>query len=79
MEKYHKIMVDAHELENLRRKQYKVWMWNHIKDNIMDRFRKHAAVQRNVSVIENQVMNEVITPGMAADRLMQIFTRDASE
>ena len=79
MEDYHKIMINAHELENVRREQYSIWMWNHIRDNIMDRFRKHPKVERNVQVLENQVMNEIITPGMAADRLMQIFTGDAIE
>lgn len=76
MEHYHEIMINAHELEKVRREQYRVWMWNHIRDNIMDRFRKHSKIHSNVEIIENQVMNEIITPGMGADRLMQIFSGD---
>lgn len=78
MEKYHKIMIDAKELERVRRGQYKVWMWNHIRDNIMDRFKSHPKVKKNVKIVEGQVMNEIITPGMAADRLMEIFIGDSS-
>ena len=79
MEEYHQIMVNAGELEKNRRSQYRVWMWNHIRDNIMDKFRKHPMVQENVKVIEMQVMNEIITPGMAADRLMKIFTGESND
>lgn len=79
MEQFHKVMLESGELERNRRKQYRVWMWNHIRDNIMDRFRNHPRIQKHVKVIEEQVVNEVITPGMAADRLIDIFTGNESD
>ncbi len=79
MTEYHKIMVESGELEQTRRNQYRVWMWNHIRDNIMDRFRNHPRVKEVVKVKEMQVVNEIITPGMAADSLMSIFTGESKE
>ena len=69
-------MIDSGELEQRRRNQYRIWMWNHIRDNIMDRFKRHSKVKSNIKTTEQQVMNEIITPGMGADRLMKFFSSD---
>eukprot|EP00794_Sanderia_malayensis_P007510 gene7510-8343_t len=77
MLEYHSIMLESGNLEQTRKNQYRVWMWNHIRDNIMDRFRKHPRVKEIVKVKEMQVVNEIITPGMAADSLLSIFIADS--
>ncbi len=79
MKEFHQVMLNSGELEQVRKNQYKVWMWNHIRDNIMDRFKKHPKVKEMVKVKEMQVVNEIITPGMAADNLMRIFTGESIE
>ena len=50
-------------------------MWNHIKDNIMLLFRSHPAILPDIAKLEHQVAKGAITPGYAADILLQKFTK----
>lgn len=64
------------DLERKRADQKKIWMWNYIKDNIMDLFRSHPVVREKISVMEDRVSHGVLTPGEAADMLMRDFMKD---
>jgi LAO/AO transport system kinase len=69
-------MSAAGELDRKRADQKKIWMWNYIKDNIMDQFRSHPVVRGKIGVMEERVSHGVLTPGEAADALMKDFMKD---
>ena len=50
-------------------------MWNHIRDNIMQLFCDHPSVQRYIPELEEQVSKQHMTPGFAADILLQKFAK----
>ena len=57
----------------IRQKQHVVWMWSHIKDEIMAVFLDHPLVKERLERIKNQVAKGAITPGLAADTLLKVF------
>jgi LAO/AO transport system kinase len=48
-------------------------MWNHIKDSILLLFREHPVVKAKIPKLEQLVAKSAITPGYAADVLLQEF------
>lgn len=73
---FRETMSKTGDLERKRADQKKIWMWNYIKDNIMDLFRSHPVVREKISVMEDRVSHGVLTPGEAADMLMRDFMKD---
>ena len=63
------------ELERKREKQHVKWMHNHIRDNIKVLFNEHPAVKRLTPKLEFLVEKGAITPGYAADVMLQEFSR----
>lgn len=78
MQQYYNIMVENGELEQRRCKQHVVWMWNHIREQIMGRFKSNPEVQREIYNYEKLVADGEVTPGMAADELLKIFSHSSS-
>ena len=78
MQRFYNIMLINRELEHRRCKQQVIWMWNHIKEQIMGRFKSNPGVQKEMKNYEKLVADGLITPGMAADILLQIFTNASS-
>ncbi|CAH1777511.1 unnamed protein product [Owenia fusiformis] len=76
MMSYHDAMLTSGEMEHKREKQHKIWMWNHIKENIMDLFKQHPFVKSQIADLEYKVSLGAITPGLAADILMNAFIKD---
>ncbi|KAK6172218.1 hypothetical protein SNE40_015930 [Patella caerulea] len=72
---YRKLMNESGEFVNRREKQLKVWMWNHIKDHIMDIFCEDQHVENKLPSLENLVIKGAITPGLAADLLLKEFMK----
>lgn len=79
MAEYKKRMLESGEMERKREKQHKVWMWNHIRDNIMTLFKHHPSIKQKIPRLEHMVGKGAITPGYAADVLLQEFTKSLSE
>lgn len=77
MQQFYNIMLDNGELEQRRCKQHVIWMWNHIKEQIMGRFKSNPDVQEQLHYYEKLVADGVVTPGMAADVLLKIFTHSS--
>ncbi|XP_056013230.1 methylmalonic aciduria type A protein, mitochondrial-like isoform X2 [Ostrea edulis] len=73
---FRQIMSVAGELDRKRADQKKIWMWNYIKDNIMDLFRSHPVVKEKIATMEERVSHGVLTPGEAADVLLKDFMKD---
>ena len=78
MQQYYNIMVENGELEQRRCKQHVVWMWSHIREQIMGRFKSNPEVQREICNYEKLVADGEVTPGMAADELLKIFSHSSS-
>ena len=73
MQEFYKTMLDAGELLKERSQQHKIWMWNHIKEQIMARFKNNKQVQQKISKYEFLVCEGAMTSGRAADLLLKVF------
>nr|XP_022326557.1 methylmalonic aciduria type A protein, mitochondrial-like [Crassostrea virginica] len=73
---FREIMSRTGDLDRKRASQKKIWMWNYIKDHIMDLFRSHPGVRGQIGVMEDRVSHGVLTPGEAADLLLRDFMKD---
>lgn len=70
---YQSKVTQAGELELKRRQQQTVWMWNHIKDNILTLFKHHPGIRESITKYEGLVARGAVAPGYAADALLQMF------
>ena len=77
MEQFYNIMLENGELEQRRCKQHVIWMWNHIKEQIMGRFKSNPDVQKEITHFEQLVADGDVTPGMAADVLLKTFSHSS--
>lgn len=59
-----------------RREQSKYWMYESINDTLRDTFYNNPAVQSNLLHTENQVLNNEITPFVAAKRMIDLLLSD---
>ncbi|XP_022086228.1 methylmalonic aciduria type A homolog, mitochondrial-like isoform X2 [Acanthaster planci] len=78
MEEYHTIMIKSKLFLPKRAHQHRTWMWNHIRDNILDIFRCHPEVRPEIPQMEAEVSQGRITAGMAADLLLSRFRAKAT-
>lgn len=65
--------LESGEFLATRRKQLRLWLASHVKDHIMGRFHKHPRVHALLPTMEQMVMDGNITPGLAADYLLEVF------
>ncbi|KJE91117.1 mmaa protein [Capsaspora owczarzaki ATCC 30864] len=56
-----------------RSQQRKRLMWKHVSDGILERFQAHPEVSRVIAGAEQQVMQGLVAPGLAADELLDRF------
>ena len=75
MQEFRDKMEETGRFETVRENQHTVWMWNHIRDNIMKLFMKHPTISANAPKLEKQVAKGVVTPGLAADILLKEFKK----
>ncbi|MEO1269784.1 MAG: methylmalonyl Co-A mutase-associated GTPase MeaB [Myxococcota bacterium] len=61
------------EFEARRRQQRLQWMWALVEHELMMRFKQHPHVQRQLSELQHGVLNDHITPTLAAERLLGAF------
>lgn len=67
-------MMSGGELRARRQAQQKVWLWNLIQENALRHFQQHPAVRAELPELERRVTCGDISPGLAADLLMKVFT-----
>lgn len=77
MQEFYNKMLEAGELTKERSQQHKIWMWSHIKEQIMARFKSNKKVQQKISKYELLVFEGIMTPGRAADLLLKVFTESS--
>ena len=78
MRTYRQVTTQAGELSAKRERQLQVWMWNHIRDRILHNFRQQPRVVEKVPELESMVRRGAITPGLAADVLLERFFEKGS-
>lgn len=76
METFKATTLQAGEFWHKRQRQHKVWMWNYLRNHIMDLFMKHPAVQGLVQEVEDKVARGETTPGRGADLLLREFVKE---
>jgi len=76
MTKFKSSVQMAGEFTQKREKQHTIWMWNYIRDHIMDLFLKHGGVREIISEVEGRVASGDITPGKGADILLHKFVKE---
>lgn len=67
-------MLSSGELRVRRQTQQKVWMWSLIQENALRHFQQHPAVRAELPELERRVTCGEISPGLAADLLLKVFT-----
>ncbi|KAL8604078.1 hypothetical protein ACOMHN_024903 [Nucella lapillus] len=75
---YRQKTTEAGELKKKRERQLKVWMWNHIHDRMLHEFRQQPGVAEKLFELEDMVQKGAITPGLAADVLLELFFKKPS-
>ncbi|KAK3597490.1 hypothetical protein CHS0354_041911 [Potamilus streckersoni] len=77
MQYFQQCMMDSGELICKRSKQQETWMWNYIRDHIMECFTTHVGVKKMLPELTRQVLSGLITPGAAADKLLKEFAKES--
>ncbi|KAF4118623.1 methylmalonic aciduria type A protein, mitochondrial [Onychostoma macrolepis] len=67
-------MLSSGELRVRRQTQQKVWLWNLIQENALQHFQQHPAVRAELPELERRVTCGDISPGLAADLLLKVFS-----
>eukprot|EP00094_Tigriopus_californicus_P013787 TCALIF_13342-PA protein Name:"Similar to Mmaa Methylmalonic aciduria type A homolog, mitochondrial (Mus musculus)" AED:0.04 eAED:0.04 QI:0/1/0.33/1/1/1/3/0/389 len=75
MMKFKELMSEHDELELKRAKQRQKWMWNYINDRLLEIFVSHPAIKNRTNHLEDKVANFEISPGTAADLLIERFVQ----
>ncbi|XP_058049579.1 methylmalonic aciduria type A protein, mitochondrial isoform X1 [Ahaetulla prasina] len=73
MTEFQELMLTSGELLAKRRRQQKVWMWNVIQESMLDHFRQHSKVKDQIPLLEDKVVDGILSPGLAADLLLRAF------
>jgi LAO/AO transport system kinase len=73
MYKYWDISTKSGHLIKHRNKQLITWMWNHVKDEIINLFKRHPAVMKQSEQMEKDIRAGTTTPGIAAESLLRTF------
>ena len=63
-------MTASGELEEKRKRQRVSWMWSMIQDRLLFEIEKNNALQEIARTLEYQVMEDQITPGLAASKVV---------
>ena len=73
VEDHTRILTETGERAEKRRKQQLRWMWQLVRDRLMDRFEGDDEVARMIGRAEREVAAGRTTPSLAADRLLAAF------
>ncbi len=68
-------MIDSGELLTKRAQQLQKWMWHNIKDRILDQFLSDNDIQTAIRSYEQRVIRGLITPFVAADAILALFSK----
>jgi len=73
MQAFHRVAVDKGAINDRRGEQNKTWMWRQVQHDLMSRLESNVEVHKKIRIMSSQVYSGQITPGQAADDLVQTF------
>jgi LAO/AO transport system kinase len=73
IEKFRQSRIEKGLIERNRASQAKNWMWNEIRNGLVERLRDQPDVAARVAELEQAVTENRLSPTTAADELMDIF------
>ena len=76
VELHHRTLASAGELAAKRRRQQVDWTWTMVRDTLLARLHEHAEVRRIAPELDRQVRDGLLTPTLAAERILEAFNSD---
>ena len=70
------MLSESGELDRRRRDQRVSWMWSLVRDQLLDRLRDSGELRDLAPRLEADVRDGAVTPGLAAQRLVDAFLPD---
>ncbi len=71
---HRKVLEDDGALAERRSGQRVSWMWDRVRDRLMDAFLRHPEVAARIPELEREVRSGETTATLAADGLLSLFT-----
>lgn len=72
-------MSDSGELLTKRAQQLRKWMWNNVRDRLLDQFLTDGNIQKAIEYYEERVTRGLITPFVAADAILDLFAKGRTD
>ena len=72
---HHDALEASGELAARRRRQQVGWTWTLVRTRLLAELRDHPEVAAITAEVEREVLEGVLTPALAADRILAAFTR----
>ena len=72
-------MIDSGKFIGKRSYQLRKWMWNNVKDRILDQFLTNEEIQMAIKSYEKQVTRGLMTPFVAADEILGLLTKEKTD
>jgi LAO/AO transport system kinase len=76
VELHHRTLEESGELAAKRRRQQVDWTWTMVRDTLLARLHEHAEVRRIAPELERQVRDGLLTPTLAAERILEALRTD---
>ncbi|HEY0449892.1 methylmalonyl Co-A mutase-associated GTPase MeaB [Actinophytocola sp.] len=73
VERHHRTLSEAGELEAKRRRQQVDWTWTMVRDTLLTRLQEHPGVRELAPALEREVADGELTPTLAAERILEVF------
>jgi LAO/AO transport system kinase len=74
VELHDRTLSESGELDAKRRRQQVDWTWTMVRDTLLARLHEHPEVRGLAPELERQVRDGLLTPTLAADRILEVFT-----
>lgn len=78
VELHDRTLSESGELDARRRRQQVDWTWTMVRDTLLARLHEHPEVRKITPELERQVRDGLLTPSLAADRILEVFAADDS-
>ncbi|CAF0776506.1 unnamed protein product [Rotaria sordida] len=75
MFEFENAMIKSGEFMTKRSNQLQKWMWNNVKDRILEQFLADDDIQKAIQSYEQRVIRGLITPFVAADAILALFAK----
>ena len=76
---FQQTMSDSGELLTRRAQQLRKWMWNNVRDRLLDQFLADRTIQNAIENYEERVSRGLITPFFAADAILDLFGKSRTD